>query len=88
MFFVKEAFVQGAISLFGLEVFLIAFDKYLAARYDAVFKEIPVAILEAAPRVELDPDLFVPLPLRPGAEGWYLEWGKAWQGWGVARYGL
>ena len=87
MFIVKKAYVVGGISL-ALEIFLIAFDRYLTQRFDTVFKEIPVAILEAAPRMELDQDLFVPPPLRAGAEGWYLEWGKTWQGWGAPRYGF
>ena len=78
--------MQGLIALIGLEIFIIAFDKYIKTRYDEVFASTPIAILEAAPKVELDPQLYVPAPLRKGAEGWYLEWGKAWQGWGVGRY--
>jgi len=86
MLIVKEAFIQGLISLILLESVIISFDKYLTSQYDAVFASIPVAILEGAPKVEMDPELFVPPPLRKGAEGWYLEWGKAWQGWGQFRY--
>jgi hypothetical protein len=86
MFIVKEAFVQGFLCLFCLEIFLIAFDKYLTSRYDQVFKSTPIAILEAAPKVNMDPELFVAPPLRKNAEGWYLEWGKAWQGWGAPKY--
>lgn len=62
--------------------------RYLATRYDAVYASVPVAVLEAMPRVELDPALYVPPPLRPKAEGWNLEYGKAWQFWGAPRYGL
>jgi hypothetical protein len=86
MFIVKEAFVQGFLALILLESFIISFDKYLTSRYDAVFKSIPVAILEGAPKVEMDPELYIAPPLRKGAEGWYMEWGKAWQGWGAPRY--
>lgn len=86
MFFVKEAFVQGFLSLVVLESFIISFDKYLTSRYDAVFASTPIAILDAAPKVEMDPELYLPPPLRKGAEGWYLEWGKAWQGWGAPKY--
>ena len=88
LFIVKSAFVQGGVSLIGLEIFIIAFDRYLVSRYDSVLKSIPIAVLEAAPRVNLDPELYVPPPLRRGALGWHLEWGKGWQGWGAPRYGL
>lgn len=88
MFLVKKAFVEGLLGLIAVEIFLIAFDRYLTQRYDTVFASLPVAVLEAAPRVELDPELYVQPPLRQGAEGWYLEYGKCWQGWGVPRYGL
>jgi hypothetical protein len=51
-----------------------------------IYEEVPVAVLEAQPRVELDDDLFVPPPLRRGAQGWFCEWGKVWQGWGAFTY--
>jgi hypothetical protein len=86
MFLVKEAYVQGFISLIVLEIFIIAFDKYLTSRYDSVFKSTPMAILEASPKVDLDPQLFVPPPLRKNGEGWYLENGKCWQFWGAPKY--
>ncbi|PRW05771.1 ERD4-related membrane [Chlorella sorokiniana] len=39
-----------------------------------------------APTVELDPAVFVPPPLRPRAVGWYPEWGKVWEKYGISRY--
>lgn len=88
IFFVRGGYVQGSIAVIGFEIFLIAFDRYIAARYDSIFTSTPIMVKEAAPRMELDPMLYVPPPLRPGAEGWYLEWGKTWQGWGAPRYGF
>ena len=41
-----------------------------------------------APTVELDPRLYIAPPLRKQCVGWYPEWGKAWLGYGVPRYGL
>ena len=60
--------------------------RFLSTRYDVIYEEVPVAVLEAQPRVELDDDLFVPPPLRRGAQGWFCEWGKVWQGWGAFTY--
>lgn len=62
--------------------------RYLTARYDSIYLSIPVTVVEALPRSELDPQLWVPAPLRPNAKGWFLEWGKAWQFYGAPRYGL
>ncbi len=88
MLLVKGGYVQGIISLWGLIPALLVFDSYLRTRYDRVYASTPVALLEAAPRAELGPELYVPPPLRRRAEGWHPEWGKAWQGWGAPRYGL
>ena len=88
MFFVKQAYVQGAIGLVGHVTFLIMFNRYLSERYDSIFQSTPMAILESAPRVQLDPALYTPPPLRQGAEGWHLQWGRCWQGWGAPAYGI
>ena len=88
MLMIKECFEEGLISLITLEIFLIAFDRYLTMRYDSVYCSTPVSILEAAPRVDLDPELYVPPPLRRGAQGWRLEWGKAWEHSDMPRYGF
>ena len=44
--------------------------------------------LQQAPRIHVDPQLYTPVPLRPGAAGWFPEHSKAWIGWGVPRYGF
>lgn len=31
---------------------------------------------------------YVPPPMRPGAAGWAIDWGKAWVGYGAPRTGL
>lgn len=87
MFLIKRAWIQGAIVLIGHELFVLAFDKYLTKRYDSIYGEAPVEFLEAIPRANIDPAVFVPPPLREGQDGWFLEWGKAWQFWGAPRYG-
>ena len=85
MFFVKKAFVQAILCLTLLEALVVLFDRYLGIRYDAIFYGLPCAALEAAPRVNLDPELFVAPPLRERARGWFLEWGKAWEFFGAPR---
>lgn len=87
MLLIKRAYVQAGIAIIGGELVLLAFQKYLKERYDSIYDEAPVALLESIPRASLDPELFVPPPLRTNMDGWFLEWGKAWQFWGAPRYG-
>lgn len=52
-------------------------------------KHLPLQATLAAPRAEqLDPSAFLPPPLRKGAVGWYPEWGKVWEKYGISRYSL
>ena len=87
MFLIKLAWVQGGITLILGEILMLVFDKYISAKYDTVVLETPVEVLEAIPRANLDLQQFMPASLRDDQDGWYLEYGKAWQGWGAPRYG-
>jgi len=87
-FLFKKAYIQGCLTIILLEILLIVFDRYLTSRYDSVYAAAPVGLLESAPRVELDSQSFVPPPLKPKAEGWFLEWGKAWEFFGSVRAGV
>lgn len=40
----------------------------------------------AAPEATVAPIVYTPPSLRPGARGWYPEYGKAWENWGVPLY--
>jgi hypothetical protein len=87
MLLIKRAYVQGGIAIIGGELFILAFNKYIEGRYDSIYDEPPVSLLESIPRANIDSQLFLPPPLRENEEGWFLEWGKAWQYWGAPRYG-
>ena len=88
MFLIKLAWWQGGITLILGEILMLAFDKHISAKYDTVVHETPVEVLEAIPRGNLDLQQFMPASLRDNQDGWYLEYGKAWQGWGPPRYGF
>ena len=88
MFLIKLAWWQGGITLILGEILMLAFDKHISAKYDTVVHETPVEVLEAIPRGNLDLQQFMPASLRDNQDGWYLEYGKAWQGCGAPRYGF
>lgn len=46
----------------------------------------PLQASLAAPRAEIDPATFLPPPLRPRSVGWYPEWGKVWEKYGLTRH--
>eukprot|EP00890_Picochlorum_soloecismus_P002178 jgi/Picsp_1/2961/NSC_01185-R1_erd4-related membrane protein len=87
MLLIKRAYVQGGIAIICGELFILAFNKYIVGRYDSIYDEPPISLLESIPRANIDSQLFLPPPLREDEEGWFLEWGKAWQYWGAPRYG-
>ncbi|KAI8103106.1 hypothetical protein M9434_005891 [Picochlorum sp. BPE23] len=87
MFLIKRAFVQGGIAIIGGELLMLMFNKYITSKYDSIVHEVPVALLEAIPRANLDKQQFLPPSLRKDEEGWFLEHGKAWIFWGAPRYG-
>jgi hypothetical protein len=87
MFLIKRAWVQGGIAIIGGELLMLAFDKFIRAKYDSVVHDAPVELLEAIPRAKLDPQQFLPPSLRDNEDGWFMEHGKAWIFWGAPRYG-
>lgn len=55
---------------------MLMFNIYITSKYDSVVHEVPVALLEAIPRANLDKQQFLPPSLRKEEEGWFLEHGK------------
>lgn len=51
-------------------------------------RQTPLTAVHRAGRGAVDPEVYTPPPLRPGAVGWSPEWGKVWAWWGVPRYTL
>lgn len=56
-----------------------------AARY---VRHPPLHLARHTPMAEIDPAVYLPPPLRHGAVGWYPEWGKVWEKYGIPRYTL
>jgi len=76
MFLIKRAYVQGGITIICGELLMLMFNIYITSKYDSVVHEVPVALLEAIPRANLDKQQFLPPSLRKDEEGWFLEHGK------------
>ncbi len=49
---------------------------------------VPLDVAHRAPRVETGvPALsYIPPPLQDNSWGWYPEWQKIWEGWGMPTY--
>jgi hypothetical protein len=58
------------------------FRQSCRTRYDPSVQSLPLWLAHAAPRTEIDPAVYLPPCLRPGAAGWFFEVGKAWVRWG------
>ena len=62
--------------------------SWLEEHYGKVVRQPLAAALHTAPRIHVQPQLYTPPPLRRDAAGYFPEWGKAWIGWGIPRYGF
>lgn len=85
---VKAGYAQSLIMLLTLLPFLFMFNRVLYQRYDAAVVIPPVVTAIGTKQVVVDPVEYQPPPLRKQGEGWHLEWGKAWEYWGMVRYGI
>lgn len=88
MFIVKGGYVQAGILLAVLSLSLYGLRRYLKL-LDRKGGIQTLRSKHLAGRVDPPLDLFTAPPLRSDADSvWYPEWGKAWQYWGVPRYGF
>jgi hypothetical protein len=62
--------------------------RYLSARYDTIIEQLPVEVALQAPRLTIDPSLYLPPPLKADGKGWHPQWGRAWQWWGAPKGGI
>lgn len=88
VFYIKGAYIQGSIAVFGLLPCLGGYSLYLRTKYDSIVQSVPFAMLEAAPRLRLQRSLYVSPSLRPKKAGWYLEHGKCWQFYNATRWSI
>ena len=49
---------------------------------------LPLEVANKAPRATVDSWVYVPPPLQEQSLGWYPEWMKAWDGWGMPAYSI
>lgn len=83
MLIFKGANLQGVLML-ALLPLLYLFNRNRTRGGDD--EHPPLWLAHAAPRVRVDPDVYNPPWLRPGAAGWHPEVGKAWVRWGVPAF--
>ncbi|CAL8472023.1 g11565 [Coccomyxa elongata] len=86
VFLANSAFVQASLLWVTLTPLLYKFHSYARARYGEAVAHMPLETALAAPEARVAPMVYTPPSLRPGASGWYPEYGKAWENWGVPLY--
>lgn len=68
---------------------LFSWHRYCQARYaKGVEYGVPLDVANRAPHVKTGvPALaYIPPPLQDNSWGWYPEWQKIWEGWGMPTY--
>lgn len=48
---------------------------------------VPLNLAQKAPRAAVPSAIYIPPPLQDQSWGWYPEWNKMWDGWGMPAYG-
>ncbi|KAK9817083.1 hypothetical protein WJX72_009273 [[Myrmecia] bisecta] len=82
----NSAFTQCFLLVAFLTPLIYKFNKYYNIRFGTSVAHIPLEMATAAPHATVDPMIYTPPALRPGAYGWYPEYGKAWEYWGAPTY--
>lgn len=62
------------------------FSNHARKKYGEATRNMPLETAALAPLANVPPDMYMPPALRPGCPGWYPEYGKAWENWGVPAY--
>ncbi|KAL4419727.1 hypothetical protein ABPG75_006825 [Micractinium tetrahymenae] len=84
----KKAYSAALIALITQQIGLLLYHKKVALSVGHYARVLPLHSTLGTPRVRIDPATFLPPPLRKQAVGWYPEWGKVWEKYGVSRYSL
>ncbi|KAF8056000.1 ERD4 [Scenedesmus sp. PABB004] len=83
---VKRAFVQASLLWVGGFIGIIAFRTRLNRRYMNAIAEMPLMLAALAPRARVPPTAYVPPPLQANGLGWYPEFNKVWEWFGMPGY--
>lgn len=84
----KRAYSAALIALITQQIGLLLYHKKVSLSVGHYARVLPLHSTLGAPRVSIDPATFLPPPLRKQAVGWYPEWGKVWEKYGISRYSL
>ncbi|CAL5219786.1 g1691 [Coccomyxa viridis] len=88
IFLANKAYVQATLTWMLITPFLYKFNKHCHLRYGKAVHKMPLEMAATAPAATVDPSVYLPPALRPGAAGWYPEYGKAWEHWNAPTYTL
>ncbi|KAI3425260.1 hypothetical protein D9Q98_009028 [Chlorella vulgaris] len=81
----KKAYTAALVLIFTQLPMISMFSKRVSNTIGHYAKLLPLQATLTAPRAVLDPITFLPPPMRAQAAGWYPEWGKVWEKYGIAR---
>ncbi|CAG9467171.1 unnamed protein product [Pedinophyceae sp. YPF-701] len=81
----SRAYIPAAL-LWPLVAVLYNRHRQIARRVGHSAQHMPLATASAAPPALIDPQLYLPPPLRAGARGWHPESGKAWLGYNRPKF--
>jgi hypothetical protein len=80
---VKGAFVQAFLIVAFLPALTVKFHRSCQRRFGRGVENVPLELAQRAPRASVPPLAYVPPPLQAKSWGWYPEWNKIWDGWGM-----
>lgn len=85
-FFAYKFYWQGGI-LIGINITLIGLvHARMQSHVNRFIECTPLQVVANSPEVRIPRDMFIPPPLRTGSVGWFPEWGKVWEKYGLPRY--
>jgi hypothetical protein len=64
------------------------FSTHCRKKFGEAVRNMPLETASLAPHATVPKDMYMPPALRKGCPGWYPEYGKAWENWGVPAYVL
>jgi hypothetical protein len=62
--------------------------RYCQARFARGVESLPLDLANNAPKARVPALAYIPPPLQASSWGWYPEWQKIWDGWGMPAYSL
>lgn len=74
---------QAGITLISFPLIVYYFQRHCHDRFGSTAKYLPLEMAKKAPPAKVKPEKFTAPALRNGAEGWYHESQKVWEGYGM-----